>query len=759
MQHWEEECWQLSDLLIDVGGQRLTRNGQALALPQLSFKFLLALVRAAPNILSIDDLMDEVWHGLFVNGETVTQRAKLLRDALGDDPKCPHYFTARRGAGYQLISLPKRIPASEMAAAIAPPRRIERLKLALGTALLAVAAIAGIAGVTGWAGLHMAAAKPVRVAVLPFDNFSSDPADAYIARTIPEMVLNRLSSINGLTVIARDSALLSPASLSSPADAGARLNADLVIKGSFQRDGSVLRVTCFVIDRHSDVRLWSERFDWPIDRLYALQDRIADRVASSLQSRVDGLGDLPQSTPGTRNPDAFLAYLKGEALLGRFSVAETNAAADQFERAVRLDPRFAPALVALFDARMQGADLRKDNFAVFRTRYQPLLNRAMTIDPNSGSALFVMAMWSDLPREERLSIFRRAAARDPSNTRGLTAYAEFLEKKASPSPGTFSKEGQPLLDHVLAIDPLNPRARFWAVGRQLGRLGSAQALEAEWARLLQIDPKFYPVVVRHARYRWMVDGETAEAIERIERVIADDPQNPAGPHAAAAFYLDADDPQAARAVAATTAASHDSTQALFAQYAGDWRAAGQAALGPRGFLFNQFENWNWSEAVRDQALHSREYAPAIRAIAGHYGIDPANPRITYLAQIHAAPSLAHLLLAKGDKIAANRLAAQTVRWIDAHYSSYGPTGLMRYRALSMMLLGDKDRALSDLRASMVTAHDIRHWRYETDMEPIWNPVRSDSRFKQIAVMCRQAAAVQRARLDALRRAGKVPIRV
>ena len=76
----------------------------------------------------------------------------------------------------------------------------------------------------------------------------------------------------------------------------------------------------------------------------------------------------------------------------------------------------------------------------------------------------------------------------------------------------------------------------------------------------------------------------------------------------------------------------------------------------------------------------------------------------------------------------------------------------------MMLLGERDQALSDLRASIETGHDIRHWWYIIDRDPVWAPVRNDPRFKAITEMCRNAASVQRAKLDALRRAGQVPAR-
>ena len=95
--------YRVGDLLIDTGPQRVTRDGNVIALPKLSYDLLIALVRAAPNLLSIDALMGEVWPKLVVSPETVSQRIKLLRDALGDDPRNPRYVEGLRGRGYRLI--------------------------------------------------------------------------------------------------------------------------------------------------------------------------------------------------------------------------------------------------------------------------------------------------------------------------------------------------------------------------------------------------------------------------------------------------------------------------------------------------------------------------------------------------------------------------------------------------------------------------------------------------------------------------------
>jgi TolB-like protein/DNA-binding winged helix-turn-helix (wHTH) protein/tetratricopeptide (TPR) repeat protein len=747
------ERWQVADLTIDVGAQTVLRDGEPLPVPNLSFRFLEELIRAAPNIVSIDELMARAWAGVFVNDETVIKRAKLLRDSLGDDPRNPRYFTARRGLGYQMVAVPQPIAPSQVVPATAATSGVRHWKLA-AAALLAFGAGGPVSLEALPETVQATAPSNFRVAVLRFDNLSNDPADGFIARSIPEMVLDRLSSVNGLTVISRDSALLSPAGMATASDAARLLGATFVVKGSVQRAGDTLRVTCFVVDAGRGTRIWSERFDWPVSRIYALQDRIADGVAASLQARTQGLGELAPVAVTTRNTDAYLAYLKGKSLLGRFTVAETDAAAVQFEHSVKLDPGFAEALVALFDARMQGADLRRDDLAVYRARYQPLLDKALRINPDSGSALFAKAMWSDAQPAERIRLFRRAAELDPSNSRGLTAFARVLDLDAEDNIGAPNGKSRTLLDRVLAIDPLSPQARFWSVFRRWTVISPEQIMQEE-ARELAIDPQNYLLAQNYAFRRWLIHGETADAIEKIERAIASDPQNPLGANLAMRFYLDAGDTEAARAVAATTPATRASSRIVLAQHAGDWRGAGLAAFARSGYRVD--DRWSWPQAVRDHALHTRDYDRSAQTIAIHRDIDLANPRILTPKQLNGAVPLAHILMAKGDRTRGTALLNSAVKWIDSH-PSYGMPVHMRIRAEAMMLLGERNEALSNLRASVETGHDIHLWWYVVDHDPVWAPVRSDPRFKAIAELCRQAARVQRAKLDRLRREGKIPSR-
>jgi tetratricopeptide (TPR) repeat protein len=97
--------------------------------------------------------------------------------------------------------------------------------------------------------------------------------------------------------------------------------------------------------------------------------------------------------------EAYLAFLRGRTLLGRLTVAESEAAVPYFERAIELDPNFASAYASLYDARMQAAGQRQEDMAQARRRYRHLIDRALELDPKLGAAYFARAMWGDGPHD------------------------------------------------------------------------------------------------------------------------------------------------------------------------------------------------------------------------------------------------------------------------------------------------------------------------------------------------------------------------
>ena len=102
--------WRVSDLLLDTRRQRVWRDSREIALPKLTYDLLITLVRLRPAVLSDDDLIRTVWPGLVVSQETVSQRVKLLRAALGDDARNPRYVARLRGRGYHLVGKIDALP-------------------------------------------------------------------------------------------------------------------------------------------------------------------------------------------------------------------------------------------------------------------------------------------------------------------------------------------------------------------------------------------------------------------------------------------------------------------------------------------------------------------------------------------------------------------------------------------------------------------------------------------------------------------------
>src|SRR5215471_17699088 len=96
--------YQVDDLTIVLAPRRVRRAGTIIPLKALSFDLLVTLVRAAPNLVSFEQLSERVWPGLVITPETIVQRVKLLRSALGDDPQAPRYIEGVRGRGYRLVA-------------------------------------------------------------------------------------------------------------------------------------------------------------------------------------------------------------------------------------------------------------------------------------------------------------------------------------------------------------------------------------------------------------------------------------------------------------------------------------------------------------------------------------------------------------------------------------------------------------------------------------------------------------------------------
>jgi TolB-like protein/DNA-binding winged helix-turn-helix (wHTH) protein len=778
------EIYIVDDLRIDVGRQCAWRGGKEIALPNLSFQLLLALIHAAPNVLSNDGLMELVWPGQVVSPETVNKRVKLLRDALGDDVREPRYIAGVRSRGYRLIAPVHTAPPAEIASAAAqvdsldatqskgahPPVQLqfvaqaesrERRWLPWSAAVLMIAPAAALA--VWWNISHhppvgdssAIAAKKIAVAVLPFENLSAESADAYLALGVPEMIISRMSQSQLLSVIARGSSFALASKSLGSREVGRRLNAAFLVGGSIQREADRLRLDVQLMDAAANTVVWSAHFDRKLRDIFEIEDEISDQVADALVMRSGAVKSKPLAKARSGNVEAYLAFLRGRTLLGRFTVPESEAAVPYFEKAIELDPQFAPAYASLYDARMQAADGRGEDLAPHRQHYRALIERSLAIDPQCGAAYFARAMWSTDDPHQRDADFRRGAELDPSNGRGLTAYAEFLKLGY---PGADSGDGARMLQRALQIDPMAPLAQFKAaVWSDEDGTSKTQVVEQKVLEVLEKDPNFVPALSRYGKYRWLFDGKIAEGIQFEEHAIAQDPTNPWIRYTAMAMYLDIGDEAAARDVVAGTPKSAQAARLMLALYAGDWRAAGLAGLDRIVWEYNEALDWGAPDALRDYALNAHELNRTIEFMRDKYDFRRDVSGKLTLDNFRAAVFLSQLLAASGQAQEAIDMRRAAAAWNDANEAKLGTVYAVRLRAVILMLDGKPDAALIELADSFKKA-DYENWWYTLNWDPLWMPLHEDPRFRVISADVRRYIAAQGEQLETLRRDGQVPRR-
>jgi TolB-like protein/DNA-binding winged helix-turn-helix (wHTH) protein/cytochrome c-type biogenesis protein CcmH/NrfG len=578
-------AYSVGDLVVDTARASVSRNGAEIQLPRLSFNLLIALIEAAPAVVSLDELMTRVWPGVVVNHETVSQRVKLLRDAIGDDPKSPRYITAVRGRGYRLVASVQPLTSADGAVeqgGSPRPRIGSRLKIIAGA--LVIAALAGFAF---WHVLRDVHAQRVQapasgagrsIAVLPFESLSTAQDGELLAFGIPEAILHQLANIPELLVIARTSSFALGGGNEDAREVGRKLGARFLLEGSVQRDARRLRITAQLVDSHTGVHVWSMRFDRTPQDIFAMQDEIALQVARALQLSLDPAVIEKLTGSGTANFDAYLAYLRGRAVMAKWRVADLGDAITHFSQAIRLDPAFAPAYVELAVAEVRQAEFevtddRKERFEAALQRGTGLIDRALQLDARNGVAYVERAglkAYTDLADAE--SDYRHGLGLSPNYARGYAGLAAVLYEDPR-----RRDEALLMLDRARKLDPLEPahdvtKAVFLLYGRS-DRAG-AQALLTD---VLKRDPLNQPALVQLGAVYIDIAEKQADAVRLLEQALALDPLSEWTRQLLMRTYLTLGDIRAARQVASEASHPLAVREIPLDLYAHEWRRAGEAA--------------------------------------------------------------------------------------------------------------------------------------------------------------------------------------
>ena len=516
--------FRIGDLEVDVGKAEVRRGDENIALPKLSFDLLYALINAAPSIVTNEDLLKRVWPGLLVSPESVSQRVKLLRTAIGDDSQQPRYILGVRGRGYRLIPVPERLSDSNLATSDAANPPVNGLNAAIPGAPTSETSalkrskprrallILGIAAVTGLVGLairavvvrthglassttnvpvnvassSLAGTTPIPVskysiAVLPFVDMSEKKDEEYFADGMAEEIIDLLTKIPGLKVIGRTSSFRFSKS-DDLRTIGAQLGVAYLLEGSVRKSGDHVRVTAQLIDSRDGTHLFSETYDKDLTDVLKMQDEIAIALVRALPIDLE-TNDIV-FRPALRNPEAYTLYLQGLQASNRFDQEGMEQAVSDFERVIELDPSFAPAYLLLGNAYFLLGAYGFMPPAVAFERDRLANERALTLDPSLALAHAQLGDihraydwdWAAADRE-----LKQALALAPNDGNIL-----FFAAVQSLGMGRWD-EGLKQVNAALAIDPLNP-SRYQILTFIQSSRSRLEEAEAAARRALDLTP-------------------------------------------------------------------------------------------------------------------------------------------------------------------------------------------------------------------------------------------------------------------------------
>ncbi len=356
------------------------------------------------------------------------------------------------------------------------------------------------------------------VAVLPFDNLSSDPTDEVFTAGFHDELLSKLSKIAGLRVISRTSVMEYQGQPENLPQIASRLGAGSVVEGSVRWAGEAVRITVQLIDASTDEHLWTEDYDRRVtlDNLLDIQAEVARSVALALSIELsDAERGLIQSRP-TRDLEAYRHYVRGIQSMRRLTEASLYAAIEEFQAAVEVDPLYAAPYAGIGESYFwlgHGYGSLRIADAIPAARAGAM--RALELDENLSEAYTVLGhiLWEhDYDWDGAGTALRRALALDPSSATAHSIFGFYLIHMGD----LDGAERELQTAHELA--PLSPNLHVDLMVVPRARGDHELAIQ-----MLQSSLELYPdlPLARERLARtYFYFGRYAEAVELLEAVEA-----------------------------------------------------------------------------------------------------------------------------------------------------------------------------------------------------------------------------------------------
>lgn len=288
------------------------------------------------------------------------------------------------------------------------------------------------------------------VAVLPFGNAGRDPDDAYLSDGITESIIQALSELPKLQVMAASTVFRYAGT--DPLEAGRALGVRAVLTGRLTRSGNALRVQAELVETATGFRIWGDVYDRQLSDLLSVQDAIAREICDRLRFKLAGAERNRVAKRQTTNPEAYEAYLKGRFFWNKWTPDGMRMAIGFYERAIAVDPEYAIAWAGIADSYGVLGGIKAVAPAEAFPRAKSAALRALELDPRLADAhasLGYVRRFFDWDWPAAEVAFRESVRLNPSYATGHRWYGQFLS-----GMGRYDPAIEQVL-HALALDPLS----------------------------------------------------------------------------------------------------------------------------------------------------------------------------------------------------------------------------------------------------------------------------------------------------------------
>jgi len=544
------------------------------------------------------------------------------------------------------------------------------------------------------------------VAVLPFQNLSSDPENAYFADGIQQEVLTRLAKIADLKVISRASTQQYQSEPGNLAEIAKQLGVVNILEGSVQKAGNQVRVNVHLVNVQTGSQLWAETYDRKLSDIFAVESDIAKGIAGSLQATLTGGEEQALAANPTNNPEAYDAYLRGLAFEARsnYSSDALFKAIDFYDLAVRLDPNFALAWARLSGVHALLYSNRRDTTAARRDAAKAALENAQRLQPNSPETLLFTGYYQYWVLHDygmAKATFERVSKMLPGNSEVLYALAAIAR-----SEGHWD-ESIAYWERGLALNPRNT-ALLTEVAFTYAALRQFPRAEKLYDRALDILPNEVSIMALKASI-YQAEGNLQEAAKLLAQVNLETNSDVAVRIRLTQWRLERNYSEATQWVQ-----GRRDRLRLFSGIDKGSKQLGNALV----------------HRVAGDTAQAKAFAEQARNT-----IEPLRKEQPDNAFVAAALAVAHAML--DEKESALNEAQRAITLLPSNKDRLSGPGFEENLALVEMIIGENSRAIATLTRLLETPYG--GWLYSPApitpallrLDPLWDPLRADPSFQKL----------------------------